>query len=610
MNKREQYEPIENYGIIGNLETVALVSKTGAIDFMCYPRFDSPTVFAALLDKDKGGAFSINPVLKNIEYKQLYLPGTAILITRFLADTGIAEIIDFMPVQQKSKNNTIIIRRINTIRGIIKYKMQCKPRFNYGQNNHVAKKKSNDVLFKCPKEHATLQLSSSLEMEVIEGDASCEFTLGENESATFIFQTHESNTTGKSFSQAYAERCYKQTISFWQSWIEKCTYKGLWMETVNRSAITLKLLTSARYGSVIAAPTFGLPESIGGKRNWDYRYTWIRDASFTMYVFLQLGYIDEAKAFLSWIQKQCVKGQLQLMYAVDGTADLRETYIEYWNGYRGSKPIRIGNQAHEQFQLDAYGDLMDVVYLFNKYGGDITYEFWQQIQKQIDVVVERWREPDHGIWEIRSLKKEYLHSRLMCWVAIDRAIKIAELRSFPFPHNNWKKIRDEIYNDIYHGFWNENVSAFTQSKGSTAIDASALMMPLRRFISPYDTKWVKTMEAIDRELRMDVLIYRYNNELASIDGLKIQEGTFSICSFWYVECLAKGGQVDIAREYFEKMLGYTNHLGLYAEEIGLRGEQLGNYPQAFTHLGLISAALAIHDAQDKKKHGKVLKRRD
>lgn len=609
MDKHSKYEPIEDYGIIGDLHTVALVSKRGSLDFMSYMRFDSPTVFAALLDVEKGGHFSIHPKLNDIDHKQMYLPDTAILVTRFLADDGIAEIIDFMPVNP-DEHNCAVIRKVSTIRGNIEYEMHCQPRFDYGRARHALSHIENGVLFEADDaDKSKMCLLSNVAVRIRNGDANAHFSLKERESVYFILESEFNEQQRSGSLDDYIELCQKETISFWQEWIEQSRYKGRWMEMVNRSTITLKLLTSHKYGSVVAAATFGLPETIGGERNWDYRYTWIRDASFTMYIFLKLGFMKEAEAFLAWIQRQCNNGRLQLMYAVDGRTDLEECSLDYWEGYKDSRPVRVGNQAHEQFQLDVYGELLDTIYLFNEFGGQITYEFWKEISKQVDVVVKNWRKPDHGIWEIRTHKKQFLYSRLMCWVALDRAIRIAAHRSFPYPEEKWKKVRDDIFCSIYDDFWNEKVKAFVQTKGASAIDASALMMPLRNFISPYEDKWQSTMKAIDENLRTDVLIYRYNNKLNDIDGLKGTEGTFSMCSFWFVECLAKGGELGRARVYFEKMLGYTNHLGLFAEEIGPRGEQLGNYPQAFTHLGLISAAITLSEALENTKpitgHGKL-----
>jgi GH15 family glucan-1,4-alpha-glucosidase len=365
------------------------------------------------------------------------------------------------------------------------------------------------------------------------------------------------------------------------------------MEIVNRSALVLKLLTSYRFGSIVAAPTFSLPESVGFKRNWDYRYTWIRDASFTVYSLLRLGYSKEAGAFMNWVEKLCrdIKGQQQLgiMYSIDGDRQLEEIILDHFEGYKGSSPVRIGNNAYSQLQLDIYGELLDSVYLCNKYGEPIAYDFWKDLEKQIDWLSENWDQPDEGIWEVRGGKQKFLYSRLMCWVALDRAIKIADTRSFPL-NKNWKIERDKIYNSIYSEFWNEDHKAFMQYPGATTVDASSLLMPLVRFISPKDPRWLSTLDRIEKELVSDSLVYRYKPDLAAPDGFISHEGTFSMCTFWYVECLSRSGQLEKARFYFEKMLGYANHLGLYSEQLGFEGEHLGNFPQAFTHLGLISAA--------------------
>ena len=367
---------------------------------------------------------------------------------------------------------------------------------------------------------------------------------------------------------------------------------------MHRSALTLKLLTSHKHGSTVAAATFGLPESMRGNRNWDYRYTWIRDAAFTVAEFLELGFLDEAEKFILWIAEQCKSKRLQLMYAVDGETKLQEKPLKHLEGYRGTSPVHVGNGAYSQFQLDIYGELIQTVHTFVKYGGALTYDFWQEIEQHVEFVIKNWKKPDHGIWEVRGEKREFVHSRVMCWVALDRAIKIGEMKSFPYDFVKWRKVRDTIYRDIHDNFWNERKQAFVQSKSSDLMDASVLIMPIVGFISPQSLRWKKTMEAIDKELRSDVLVYRYREEETDVDGIDGTEGTFSICSFWYVECLARAGESELAKEHFEKMLGYANHLGLFSEQIGMRGQHLGNFPQALTHLGIISAVMEM----DRKIH--------
>lgn len=396
---------------------------------------------------------------------------------------------------------------------------------------------------------------------------------------------------GRDFQLPWAHY-FRQTRDYWTNWSAKCTYRGRWREAVMRSALALKLLTSINYGSTVAAATFGLPETLGGERNWDYRFTWIRDSAFTMYAFLRLGYREEAEAFINWIKEQDLTN-LQLMYGIDGRTDLTEVSLDHLEGYMGSKPVRIGNGAYDQKQMDIYGELIDTIYLYNQSGGSITNEFWQSIVGMVDYVIEHWEDKDHGIWEVRSGKERFLHSAVCCWVAIDRAMRIGESRSLPCPMARWRKVRDKIYAEIYDGFWNEELGIYPQFKGSDTVDASALLMPLLRFVSSKEPRWLKTFAAIEKKLSADVLVFRYKQEDGAIDGLEGEEASFTICSFWYVECLARIGRVKHARLMMQKMLGYANHLGLFSEEIGMHGEQLGNFPQAFSHLSLISAAFQI-----------------
>jgi GH15 family glucan-1,4-alpha-glucosidase len=595
-----KYEPIQNYGIIGNLHTVALVSLKGSIDFMSFPRFDSPTIFAKLLDAGKGGSFSIQPAYDDTTYKQLYFPDTTILITRFFSNEGIAELIDFMPLQ-KFEADCSVIRKIKVIRGRIEFNMKCSPRFNYAKEIPTIKRIDNGLLFESTgKQNLAVSLISDVPLKYNKNGAYANFILEEKQSAYFILSQFPDTDNNIQPIRDYIKHNLRVTKSYWKNWISKCRYRGRWREIVYRSALTLKLLTSWQFGSVIAAATFGLPEIIGGVRNWDYRYTWTRDAAFTMYAFLRLGFLEEAAAYISWIAKLSHTGQMQVMYSMDGHTNLKEHDLKYLDGYKGTKPVRVGNAAHQQFQLDIYGELIDTIYLYNKDGGAITYDLWQEIVRQVNFVVENWQRPDHGIWEIRRRKKEFLHSRMMCWVAIDRAIKIAEDRSFPYPFNEWRQVRDQIYNDIYENFWNEEKQAYVQHKNSKELDAAVLLMPLMRLVSPSEERWKKTMLAVEKELKSDVLIYRYRGKDVQKDGIGGEEGTFTMCSFWYVECLSKSGQTEKAAEYFEKMLGYANHLGLFSEQLGSRGEHLGNFPQAFTHLALISAAFQLDSDLDKK----------
>ena len=602
MNENSPYPPIGDYGVIGNLHTVALVGKHGSIDFMCFPRFDSPSIFAALLDHNKGGHFCITPQLHDVDYKQQYLPDTNILLTRFLAVEGMVEITDFMPVKNEDRE-CALIRKVTVIRGEVSFNMQCNPEFDYARASHqIEQHHEGEITFKSQGEDQTfIKLVSDTALTVEGKEAVAHFTLTEGESVCFaMFAIKDSQDTIDNLYplDEYVNINFNETLNYWKRWIANSNFKGKRETIVDRSALTLKLLTSKQFGSPVAAATFGLPEKVGGTRNWDYRYTWIRDAAFTMYAFIRLGLTQEAGEFMKWIRQQFEKNieqnsDLQLMYSISGETDLTEIELDHLEGYKGSKPVRIGNDAHGQLQLDIYGELMDSIYLYDKYGEPITYDFWEKLSGIIDYVCENWQRPDHGIWEIRSQKQEFIYSRFMCWVAVDRAIRLAEKRSFAYDWNKWRTTRGDIFHDVYHNFWDEELQTFVQYKGSKSVDAATLLMPLVRFISPYDPRWIATLRAIEKELVTDTLVYRYNNDNAH-DGIVGDEGTFTMCSFWYVECLCRGGEVEKARLYFEKMLGYGNHLGLFAEEIGLRGEQLGNFPQAFTHLGLISAAFALN----------------
>ncbi len=589
-----RYKPIQDYGIIGDLHTIALVGVDGSIDFMCFPRFDSPGIFSALLDYRKGGRFQLAPVMHDARHKQLYMPDSNVLLTRFLSEEAVVEVSDFMPIMELGHAHDLV-RRVKCIRGEVPVRMMCAPRFDYGRAGHRVEKKKHEVLFisKGP-DKTVLRLRSEVPLRVADGDALAEFKLGSGEKAAFVLEDGAHKGGSPSAGRDYVSESFKQTMNFWRAWVNHSQYRGRWRATVNRSALVLKLLTSAEFGSVVAAPTFGLPEELGGVRNWDYRYTWIRDASFTIYALMRLGYTEEATAFMNWIEARCGELRpgmpLQVMYGIDGRTNLAETELRHFEGYCCSRPVRIGNGAHNQLQLDIYGELMDSVYIYNKLGELISYDFWLHLVQLVNWVCDNWQRPDEGIWEVRGGPYEFLYSRVMCWVAIDRGIRLAQKRSFPAPLSRWLQIRDEIYREIYQVFWDAELRSFVQYKGSHAVDASALLMPLVKFIGPNDPRWRATLKVINRNLVEDSLVYRYNVLKGANSGFPGAEGTFSICSFWNVECLARAGDLKLARFYFEKTLSYANHLGLYSEELGLNGQQLGNFPQAFTHLGLISAA--------------------
>jgi GH15 family glucan-1,4-alpha-glucosidase len=587
------FEPIENYGVIGNMCSLALVSVSGSIDFLCYPKFDSPTVFAALLDDQKGGCFQIQPQFGKKRVRQLYLPDTNILLTRFLAEEGVAELTDYMPIATDGAQPNELIRTLAVIRGEVNFQMRCQPRFNYAQCEHTVSIEDGCAIFS-PVSDACAQLAlySTVPLTQQSQDAVANFTLRAGEKVTFVFGGVRPQ--GQQPEMEFVDLRFRETARFWKGWIAKSKYKGRWREMVNRSALMLKLLISREYGSIVAAPTFSLPEQLGGPRNWDYRFTWIRDSAFTLYALIRLGFVEEAQAFIGWLKGRlgddAQRGPLQVMYGIDGRQKLDELTLDHLPGYENSKPVRIGNAAFQQLQLDIYGEMMDSVYLANKYGDAISYANWQELQRILEWLSKNWQRPDEGIWEIRGGAREFLHSRLMCWVAFDRALRLAQKRSLSGPLDAWLQTRDAIRNDIFANFWDDGLQSFVQSKGTKDLDASVLLMPLMRFISPVDPMWLSTMKAIEARLVEDTLVRRYEAERTNVDGIPGGEGSFTACSFWYIECLARSGELEKAQLLFEKLLGYANHLGLYSEEIGPSGQHLGNFPQAFTHLALISTA--------------------
>jgi GH15 family glucan-1,4-alpha-glucosidase len=594
-----RYAPIGEYGVIGDLHTVALVGMDGSIDFLCLPHFDSPSVFAGLVDAERGGRFQIAPLLDTAARKQLYLPDTNVLLTRFLDAQGVAELSDFMPVEEAGQAHTVV-RRAKTVRGEVRFQMRCDPRFDYARASHRAELRSaTEVLFfgRSGDGELALRLRASVPMSLANGAAVADFTLGAEASAWFVLEVVQAQEPSPSENPDYQSEAFKQTVNFWRRWVARSSYGGRWREMVNRSALTLKLLTSRQHGSIVAAPTFGLPETIGGGRNWDYRYTWIRDSSFTLYGLMRLGYTHEADAFMRWVMDRFHElepdGSLQIVYGLDGRHSLSEEILPHLEGYRGSRPVRVGNAAVDHLQLDIYGELMDAVYLYDKYGSPIAYDAWTNVVRLTDWVCANWRRPDEGIWEVRGGRQEFLFSRVMCWVAIDRAIRLANKRSFPAPLARWYETRDMIFQDVFTRFWDPTRRAFVQHVGAASLDAAALLMPLVRFVSPTDPRWLSTLRAIEAELVSDSLVYRYRLAGGFSDGLTGDEGTFSMCSFWYVECLSRMGDLHKARFFFEKMLGYATHLGLYGEELGPQAEHLGNFPQGFTHLALISAAFDL-----------------
>ncbi|MCX2899973.1 glycoside hydrolase family 15 protein [Pseudomonas mandelii] len=586
----ERQSAIDAHGIIGDMRSAALVNDRGSVDFFCWPEFDSPSIFCSLLDTPDAGIFQLSPDLPDARREQIYLPDTNVLQTRWLSDRAVVEVTDMLPIGDSEDDLPVLMRRVRVVSGQASFHMRCAVRHDYARASTRAQMDEQDVLFEAPGQPA-LRLASD-QMLSIEADAAvARFTLEQDQSAQFLL----GGVDDPRFKPGAADMCMERTLKFWRDWSGQSNYRGRWREMVNRSALALKLLTSRKHGAILAAATFGLPETPGGERNWDYRYTWIRDASFTVYAFMRLGFVEEANAYMGWLRgrvSDCC-GQpmkLNILYAIDGRQKLPESELPHLAGHGGAKPVRIGNQAYEQVQLDIFGELMDAVYLVNKYGDAISHEGWKHAVEVVDQVCENWQHKDVGIWEMRGEQHHFLHSRLMCWVALDRAIRLASKRSLPAPFARWDETRQAIYADIWDNFWNEERGHFVQHIGGTALDGSMLLMPLVRFVSAKDPRWLSTLRAIEKTLVRDGMVYRYRNEDAGIDGLEGTEGAFAACSFWYVECLARAGQVEKAHLEFEQLLRYANPLGLYAEEFDSRGRHLGNTPQALTHLALISAA--------------------
>jgi GH15 family glucan-1,4-alpha-glucosidase len=601
-----RYPNISDHGLIGDLQTAALVTTDGAVDWFCCPRFDSPSVFASLLDADHGGYFRIAPDRDDYVSKQLYFPDTAILITRFMTPDGVGEVHDFMPViTGAATDRHRLVRQMRVVRGTMRFVIDIQPAFDYARQPHKVDLSENGVVFEADGMELTLHLARLADSSARDPSNTVErhgeglrakVTMRAGQSAGMVLESMGGQP--RLMAPEEIQRLQRETADFWRTWLHRSTYTGRWREMVARSAITLKLMIYAPTGAPVAAPTTGLPEQEGGERNWDYRYTWIRDGSFSLYALLGLGYQEEARAFAAWLRdrgaglKPGNEHPLKIMYRVDGSSDLSEVNLDHFEGWRASRPVRIGNGAADQLQLDIYGEMLDAAYLGDVNGLQVFTSGWEQVSRLVDWLCDHWDQPDEGIWETRGGRKDFTYGRVQSWVAFDRAIRMATHRGRPADLQRWTSARDAVYRQIMAKGWNSKVGAFTQHYSTEVLDSSLLMMPLQGFIAPQDPMWLSTLNAMDRELVSDSLVYRYNPS-ASPDGLAGDEGTFSLCTFWYVDALARAGRLDDARLVFEKMHTYANHLGLFSEEISSTGEQLGNFPQAFSHLSLISAAINL-----------------
>jgi GH15 family glucan-1,4-alpha-glucosidase len=593
----DRYALISDHGLIGDLQTAALITTDGTIDWFCCPRFDSPSVFASLLDRDRGGRFRIAPSSDDYVSRQLYFPDTAILITRFMSPDGVGEVVDFMPIgtPEQATDRHRVVRLVRAVRGELEFTLECEPRFDYGRAGHDVEVGERGAVFR--SKGLSLSLQGTIDVERRDEDVRATWTARPGEIGGVVLESAADGGPRQLHGEDVL-RMFNETVRYWRDWLNRSSYRGRWQEAVRRSAMTLKLMTYAPTGALVAAPTTSLPEQLGGERNWDYRFTWVRDASFSVYSLLGLGYIEEAAAFGRWLRDRAGERAgpdsrpLKIMYRIDGSPDLSEEILDHLEGYRGSRPVRIGNGASDQLQLDIYGEAMDSVDLADRRGVSIGHEEWMDLCRIIDWLCDNWDQPDEGIWETRGGRQNFVYGRLMSWVAMDRGLRLADRHGRPANIGRWRNARDDIYNQIMTQGWNKERAAFVQHYATQVLDASNLLMPLVGFVAPRDPMWLSTLEAIDGELVSDSLVYRYDPG-ASPDGLRGSEGTFSICTFWYVDALARSGRLEEARLTFEKMLTYANHVGLFSEEIGPTGEQLGNFPQAFTHLSLINAAINL-----------------
>ncbi|MDH6140103.1 GH15 family glucan-1,4-alpha-glucosidase [Kitasatospora sp. GP30] len=600
----DRYPPIAEHGLVGDLQTAALVSSQGVVDWFAAPRFDSPSVFAALLDHDRGGYLRLAPESPDGTSKQLYYPDTAVLVTRFMSPDGVGEVVDFMPPDRTrtATDRHTLIRVVRAVRGTVDFTLECRPRFDYGRAEHQLELDGNRGLFRAPGMDAHLQATFPLERDGQDVRGRVTLSAGEAGGAVFTVCASGGQAPTPPSVDSLARQA-EETGLFWQNWLRQSRYRGRWPERVHRSVITLKLLTYAPTGALIAAATTGLPEQVGGERNWDYRFTWVRDGALSVRALLDLGFADEAIAFVHWLVQRLHEREgkedepLQTMYRIDGDPDLPEETLEHFEGYRGSYPVRIGNGAADQLQLDIYGEAIYAVSQGRELAQQATYQGWKALTRALDWFADSWDRPDEGIWETRGGRQDFTYSRVMAWVAFDHGLTLAEHFHRPADLEKWRYTRDAIFEQVMERGWSEKEGAFVQHYDGDVLDASLLLMPMVQFISPRDPTWLSTLDAMDRKLVSDSLVYRYD-PAASPDGLRGSEGTFSLCTFLYVDALARAGRLSQARYTFEKMQTYANHVGLFAEEVGPSGEQLGNFPQAFTHLSLIMAATTLDRALD------------
>jgi alpha,alpha-trehalase len=595
------YPPISDYAFLGNCQSTALVSRDGSIDWCCFQRFDSSSCFGRLLDWRKGGHFDIVASGAH-RTTRAYVQGTNILETRIQTASGALTVTDLLPIASgddpsSPRPRSQLIRLVRCERGEVEVQVNFEPRFDYGVTTPRMDLTSDSIgLAYGGADALVVQCDLGLTQTGLGGCAAKGILRAGQEVAALVTYALPHQLRARHLSPATIRERLGETRRFWQEWSGRCTYRGRYREAVVRSALVLKALTDASTGAIVAAPTTSLPESVGATRNWDYRYVWMRDAALNLYALFSLGYRDEAHRFMQWI-KRTTAGHaeaLQVLYGVGGERLLQESELRGLEGYCGSRPVRIGNAAVDQLQLDAYGELMDTAWLYHKYGGRIDAAFWDLLRGVVDVVARRWEEPDESFWEFRDARRHFVISKVMCWVAVQRAIRLARALHLDADLGGWRRLRDAIRERVDRDGVDARTGAFVQAFGASELDAANLLIPLVRFLPADDPRVHATVDRTRRELAADGLVYRYRRQ----DGLPGDEGALVICSFWLVDNLAWRGEADAARGLFEQISGYANDVGLFAEQIDpVSGAQLGNFPQAFSHVGLIGAALNLEKAE-------------
>lgn len=579
---------ISDYGVIGDCHTAALVSRRGSIDWLCLPRFDSPSLFARILDLERGGFWAIQPSTA-FEASHQYFDSTNVLTTTFTCDEGKVLLLDFMEVAehhqiQHSHAPGRVIRIVEGVAGKVKVTCTCVLRPGYAQAMPQLQVSGSEA--KCDQ----FQINAPVpwQVDVQQQRLTCHLTLHAGERVTFTLATQDSPNP-----YSNPQDALEAAIAFWQTWANQCTYQGPYRDAVVRSALALKLMTYAPSGAIVAAPTTSLPEEIGGERNWDYRYTWIRDASFTLYALLLAGYFDNERPFFDWLAQtvQVEKTGIQILYPITPEGQTLERSLDYLQGYRNSRPVRIGNNAIGQVQLDVYGEVLSAIHFAWKAGKYDPSGLWDDIHPMLDWIVEHWQDPDSGIWEVRGGKRHFVYGKAMLWVALDCGIDIAEALHLPGDCDLWRQERDQIRAEVLEKGWSEKLQAFKQSYEDETLDAANLLLPMMGFIEGTDPRMVATLDATIQQLVSNGLCYRYRN---APEGIKGQESAFVLCTFWLINALILANRVDEATVWFEQLLSRGTPLGLFAEEIDpISGEQLGNFPQAFSHIGVINVAVSL-----------------